>query len=382
MSILLPYGRLNVARLRELQSLSRLFSFSLHTLPKPLQWLAFIICAGAAGQLFKWLQMPAALFLGPMLTAIGFGVMGASIRLPKNLFRLSQGTVGVLIAHSMTMAVLITALHSWHVMVFATILTVVLSALVGLALVRYAGIAGSTAAWGTSPGAASAMVALSEDYGADSRVVATMQYVRVVCVVTIGALVSRMIGVTGGGSEAHAQDVAVQGLNLVDFALSLGVIVFGVLVARRIPAGSLMGPLLIGGALQMSGLLQITLPVWLVALAYGAMGAYVGLRFDRATIAYVSRRMPAMILGSLLLILLCALSAWFIAHLLDKDFLSVYLATSPGGLDAMAIIAIDTHSDVGFVLAMQTLRMIGVILTGAFFARQIIRITDKYPATP
>jgi membrane AbrB-like protein len=357
--------------------LSRASGFSLHTLPKPLQWLGLILIAGAAGQLLKYWQMPAALFLGPMLVAIGFGVMGANIRLPKNLFRLGQGTVGVLIAHSMTMTVLVTALHSWHVMLFATALTVVLSALVGLGLVRYGGIAGSTAAWGTSPGAASAMVAMSEDYGADSRVVATMQYVRVVCVVMIGAIVSRLIGVEGGGTEAHSSDIELQGINLLNFALSLAVIVFGIFVAGKIPAGALMGPLLIGGALQLSGVMQITLPAWMLTLAYGAIGSYVGLRFDRPTISYVWRRMPAMILGSMLLIVLCALSAWLIAVMLGKDFLSVYLATSPGGLDAMAIIAIDTHSDVGFVLAMQTLRLIGVILTGAFFARQIIRITDK-----
>lgn len=357
--------------------MSRAAGFSLHTLPKPLQWLALILCAGVAGQLLKYWQMPAALFLGPMLVAIGFEVMGANIRVHKNIFRLGQGTVGVLIAHSMTMAVLITALHSWHVMLFATVLTVLLSAAVGLGLVRFGGIAGSTAAWGTSPGAASAMVAMSEDYGADSRVVATMQYVRVVCVVMIGAMVSRIIGVEGGATEAHSADVALKGMNLLNFALSLAVIVFGVLVANKIPAGALMGPLLIGGALQLSGLLQITLPGWMLTLAYASIGAYVGLRFDRPTIAYVWRRLPAMILGSLILIVLCALSAWLIAVMLDKDYLSVYLATSPGGLDAMAIIAIDTHSDVGFVLAMQTLRLVGVVLTGAFLARQIIRLTDK-----
>jgi membrane AbrB-like protein len=357
--------------------LPRPLRFSLHTLPPLAQWLALILLAGAAGQGFRYLQVPAALFLGPMLVAIGFGVCGANIRMPKTAFLLGQGTVGVLVAHSMTMAVLITALQSWHVMLFATVLTVLLSAVVGLCLVRYAGIAGSTAAWGTSPGAASAMVAMSEDYGADSRVVATMQYVRVVCVVMVGALVSRVIGVQGGGTEAHSSDIALQSMNLLNFALSVGVIVFGVVVARRVPAGALMGPLLIGGALQLSGLLQITLPAWMLALAYGAIGSYVGLRFDRPTISYVWRKLPAMILGSLLLIVLCALSAWLIAVMLNKDFLSVYLATSPGGLDAMAIIAIDTHSDVGFVLAMQTLRLIGVILTGAFLARQIIRLTDK-----
>ena len=357
--------------------MSRASGFSLHTLPKPLQWFGLILLAGTAGQLLTFWRLPAALFLGPMLVAIGFGVMGANIRMHKHVFRLGQGTVGMLIAHSMTMAVLVTALHSWHVMLFATVLTVILSAVVGLGLVRFGGISSSTAAWGTSPGAASAMVAMSEDYGADSRVVATMQYVRVVCVVVIGAVVSRMIGAEGGGTDTHSAAVALQGMNLLNFALTLVVIVFGILVAYKIPAGALMGPLLIGGALQLSGLLQITLPAWMLAVAYGSIGAYVGLRFDRPTIAYVWRRMPAMILGSLILIVLCALSAWLIAVMLDKDYLSVYLATSPGGLDAMAIIAIDTHSDVGFVLAMQTLRLIGVILTGAFLARQIIRLTDK-----
>lgn len=40
----------------------------------------------------------------------------------------------------------------------------------------------------------------------------------------------------------------------------------------------------------------------------------------------------------------------------------------------MAIIAVETHSDVGLVLAMQTLRLFAVIITGAFCARQIIRL--------
>jgi uncharacterized protein len=83
--------------------------------------------------------------------------------------------------------------------------------------------------------------------------------------------------------------------------------------------------------------------------------------------------LPAMILGAVLLITLCAFSAWLLAHWLGKDFLSLYLATSPGGLDAMAIIAVDTHSDVGLVLAMQTLRLFAVIVSGAFFARLIIK---------
>jgi len=347
--------------------------FSLHSWPVSLQWLALLLLAGSSGQLLKYFEVPAAQFLGPMLTAIGFGVCGASIRVSRQAFRLGQGSVGVLAAHSMTMAVLASMAQSWHVMLFATVLTVSLSALVGLALVRLGGIPASTAAWGTAPGAASAMVSMADEFGADSRVVATMQYVRVVCVVMIGALVSRWIGAPGGGSEVHATGVALQSFTLLNLGLTLATIVLGVLLGSRVPAGALLVPLLIGGALQLSGLLHITLPGWLLAIAYGAIGCYIGLRFDRATVNYVWRRLPAMILGAVLLIALCALSAWLLAQWLGKDFLSVYLATSPGGLDAMAIIAVDTRSDVGLVLAMQTLRLFAVIVSGAFFARLIIK---------
>lgn len=355
----------------------RAASLALPAFPAPVQWMALVLTAGLAGQLFSHLHVPAALFLGPMLVAIGFGVAGASIRLPKVLFQLGQGTVGVMIAHAMSLSVLLMVLQDWHIMLIGTLLTVSLSAVVGYVLVRYAGIPSHTAAWGTSPGAASVMVAMSEDHGADPRVVATMQYVRVVLVVMVGALVSHWLGAPVGGAEAHASSTQAASLNLQDMALSLAVIGVGVWLGARLPAGVLLVPLLLGTLLQVSGVLQIALPGWLVAFGYGAIGCYVGLRFDRQTVLYVWRHLPMMLLASLLLIALCALSAWLIAMVMGKDYLSVYLATSPGGLDAMAIIAIDTHADVGFVLAMQTLRLFGVILTGSWLARQVIRWSGR-----
>ena len=351
-------------------------SFSLQHWPIPLQWLALIALAGSAGVTLYALDVPAGRFIGPMLVAILFGVAGARVRIHRQVFRLGQGCVGLLVAHSMTLAVLLAVVQSWPEMLFATALTVVLSAVVGLAMVRFGGISGSTAAWGTAPGAASAMVAMAEDYGADSRVVATMQYVRVVCVVMAGALVSHWLGANGNAASAAHPVAGFQAQHLWSLMLNLLVLAGGVYLGSWIPAGALLVPLLAGSALQLSGLMTVHLPDWLLSIAYGAVGCYIGLRFDRVTLAFVWRRLPAMVGGSLLLILLCALSAWLLAAMLGKDFLSMYLATSPGGLDAMAIIALDTHADVGLVLAMQTLRLFGVILTGAFFARLIIRMTQ------
>jgi len=220
------------------------------------------------------------------------------------------------------------------------------------------------------------MVSMAEENGADARVVATMQYVRVVCVVMIGSLVSHLLGATPGAGAAASAPAGMAGAHVLDILLSLGVVSVGVLAGSRLPAGALLMPLLLGGALQLSGLLTISLPEPLLALAYGAIGCYIGLRFDRQTVRYVCKRLPTMITGAVVLIVLCAACAWVLALAMGTDFLSMYLATSPGGLDAMAIIAVETHADVGLVLAMQTLRLFGVILTGAFCARQIIRLTQ------
>ncbi|KAB0550119.1 AbrB family transcriptional regulator [Pseudomonas argentinensis] len=337
-----------------------------------LRWLALVSCATGAGQLLHAIGVPAGLFIGPMLVAIIFGVCGFGMRLNRHAFRFGQGCIGLLAAQTMTASVLLSIAASWHIMLIATLTTICLSALIGIGSVRIGNIPGSTAAWGTAPGAASAMVAMAEDYGADARVVATMQYVRVVCVVMAGALVSHLMGAS---TETGVAATASEGMYSIDFILGVGVILTGLVAGLIIPAGGILAPLFIGSAMQLSGLINITLPSEFMALGYGLIGCYIGLRFDRATLVYVVRRLPSIFVGAIILILLCAGCAGLLTVSTGADFLSMYLATSPGGLDAMAIIAVESNSDVGLVLAMQTLRLLGVVLTGAFVAKQIIRLT-------
>lgn len=59
--------------------------------------------------------------------------------------------------------------------------------------------------------------------------------------------------------------------------------------------------------------------------------------------------------------------------LLPVDMLTAYLATSPGGLDTVAIIAAGSRVDMSFVMAMQTLRLLTVLVTGPAMARFISR---------
>ncbi|WP_353980032.1 AbrB family transcriptional regulator [Salinicola endophyticus] len=337
------------------------------------RWLLLVLACGVSSWLLALVHMPAGGFIGPMAVAIVYGVTVGGLALPRSAFKLSQGVVGVLIAQTLTLAVLRQILDAWPVMLLATAITLLLSLVVGIALVRHGGLPGTTAAWGTTPGAAAAMVAMAEESDADPRIVAAMQYVRVVCVVLLGALVSHYLGVTDT-SAGHAAPLPASARAWLDLLATLAVVVAGVwLCHRRLPAGALLGPVALGTLLHLGGVVTLTLPQPLLELAYGVIGAYVGLRFDRATLHTIARALSKMVLASLVLIALCALSAWLVTLLMHTTFISAYLATSPGGLDSMTIIAIDTHADVGLVVALQTLRLFTVVLVGPGMARLVAR---------
>jgi uncharacterized membrane protein AbrB (regulator of aidB expression) len=60
----------------------------------------------------------------------------------------------------------------------------------------------------------------------------------------------------------------------------------------------------------------------------------------------------------------CGILAGTLTALFHIDPLTAYLATSPGGVDAAAIIAASTKVDTPFVMAMQNVRMIVLLLVG------------------
>jgi membrane AbrB-like protein len=143
--------------------------------------------------------------------------------------------------------------------------------------------------------------------------------------------------------------------------------------ATRLPAGTLLLPLALGALLQDVGLLTIELPPLLLALAFGVVGCGVGLRFDRPTVGHALRAMPAVLASIMALVLTCAGFAALLVVFAGHDPLTAYLAMSPGGADTVAIIASSTQVDVAFVMAMQTARLVVVLLTGPAVARFVAR---------
>jgi membrane AbrB-like protein len=153
-------------------------------------------------------------------------------------------------------------------------------------------------------------------------------------------------------------------------ALSLGetaaLAIGGPYLARalRIPAGAFLVPMAIGIVLVHIGLMRIELPTWLLVGAYAFVGWNIGLRFTRPLLLHAARSLPVVVAFTLLLIALCGAVAGLLVVGAGVDPLTAYLATSPGGIDSVAIISAASGGDVSFVMAMQTVRLLAVLFLG------------------
>ncbi len=318
-----------------------------------------------------------------MMAAVAFGATGAGIRLPRPLQIAAQGVVGVMIGQTVDPGIVATFLHDWPVFLAAVLSVVLASNFLGGVLGRMGVLPGTTAVWGLSPGAAQAMMVMAEEYGGDPRLVAFMQYVRVAVVVMTASVVVRVWA----------------GIHLVlppplpwfsptplgPFLESLGVVAAGIILGRlsRVPAGTILGPLFLAGALHATGHLATPFPRWFLAIAYGLLGVAIGLGFTREIIRHALRALPRVLLAILALIAFAAGVAALLVRFLGVDPLTAYLATSPGGMDSVAVIAASyPRLDVPFVMALQTLRFLFVLVAGPSLARFVVTrfVAPKQPS--
>ena len=113
----------------------------------------------------------------------------------------------------------------------------------------------------------------------------------------------------------------------------------------RLPSGTMLIPMLAGAVLQSGQLITIELPEWLLAMAYMAIGWRIGLGFDKQILLRALRPLPQILLSIFALLAICAGMAWGLTRFMHIDFMTAYLATSPGGLDTVAVIAAGSNAD-------------------------------------
>jgi membrane AbrB-like protein len=343
---------------------------TLGVLPVAMQWALLIGLSAVVLVPLELIHLPAALLLGPMVAAIVMGVGEARIKVPVTIFTTAQAVIGCLMARALPGSIFVELVRDWPIYVAGVTSVIAVAFGLGILLTRLRVLPGTTAIWGSAPGASTAMILMADAFGADTRLVAFMLYLRIVLVAFAASIVSRLFV---GGEIVQAATPWFPPVAVLPLVETIVLIVGSLLVTRlfKVPAGAILLPMFAGTALQDLAGLQIELPPALLAVAYTLVGWSIGLRFTRDILLHAARALPAVVGSMLALLAACALFAMGLVMFAGIDPLSAYLATSPGGADSVAIIAASTKVDVPFVMAMQAGRFIVVLLIGPPLARFI-----------
>ena len=350
---------------------------SLRAMPPVLQWGVLLAASVALIVPLELLRIPAALLLGAMAAGVLVAVFDGKLTVPLWPYVLAQGLIGCLVARSIGPVILVTMYRQWPLFLAGVCSVLIISSSLGALLARWKVLPGTTAVWGSAPGAATVMVLMSEGFGGDPRLVAYMQFLRVMMVALVASIVARLWVAPGGGVRAAIDWFPAVAAGPLWQTMALAVIGAVAGAKSKIPAGPLLVPLFAGIALSGTHLITITLPPCLMAGCYALIGWSIGLRFTREIVLYAARVFPTIAASTFTLIALCGGLAWLLHVIVGTDPLTAYLATSPGGADSVAIIAASSHVDLPFVMAMQMARFILVMLVGPRLAKTVARWTGS-----
>ena len=346
--------------------------------PRPGTWVrsAVVVLVGIPVALgATGLGLPAGWLVGPMVVALLAATTGwVAVDVPRFLWRAAQAVIGVAIGATFTPSSLGVLLADWGAVAASVVTVLGLSLAAGWALGRRGRLWPATAALGTLPGGASGMVAMSEDLGADIRLVAFMQYARLLLTVLSVTLIATLLP---AGPEAPRAFSALH-LRLETpggLAATIALAVAGALLGPRLrlPAGALVLPLLVAAVLGGFGVGVGPWPSPVLDAAYALVGLRVGGRFDRESLRLAGRVAPAVLGFVLVLMAACAGLGALISAVSDIDPLTAYLATAPGGMDSVAIVALDTGANTSIVLGVQLARVLVVILVGPPLIKRLLR---------
>lgn len=337
------------------------------------QWAFLLGLSAVTAGMLELAGVPATLLIGPMLAGIVIGVSGGNVRVPTPAFGLAQGVIGCLIANSVSADILGLFYTNWLPIAGAVMATLVASGFLGWLISRWRILPGTTALWGSAPGAAAVMVLMAGSFGADQRLVAIMQYLRVIIISISASLIASLWIDT---TRIEEPDITWFPPLETGLLVTLAVAVTGASLGKllRLPSPFFLGAMFIGMGLHLGTGMEFHLPPWLLGMSYAMIGWHVGLGFTRPALHHAMRALPQ-ILGSIAaLLIFCAGLGWLMSRALGIDPMTAYLATSPGAMETIAIIAAATDRvDLSFVMALQTARFMIVLLVGPPITRLFAR---------
>ncbi len=318
----------------------------------------------------------AALIVGIVLALVSLAPKGV----PRKAGIAAQGVLGVYIGTMVHRDALAALGSDWPIVLGVAVSTLLLSICAGALLGLHRDISPLTGSLALVAGGASGLVAIARELGGDDRVVAVVQYLRVALITASMPVVVTLVyhAEKSGHTAAPAQGGS------APWYLSLGMLVVIVLVGAtagrlaRMPGSGLLGPMAVTIVLELTGTsFGLSVPMALVQLGYAVIGWQAGVAFTRKSLRAIGRALPAALGLIVSLNVACAGLGILLAHVTGISPLEGYLSTSPGGIYAVLATAVETGSNVTFVIAAQVVRVLLMLFAAPLMARSLIASTRR-----
>lgn len=340
--------------------------------------VALTLAVGAIGAFAgRHFQMPGGAFTGALAAVAVVRLLnGPADELPKWLRSSARIVLGLTIGASVTPATLQTVARALLPVAIAILALIAFGFIAAWALRRWTRMTLPTALCGSAPGMLAGMVALADDLGGDARVVASMHLVRLVSVMV---LVPPLVHVLFPG--VHAAPPPISAANALSQApawqlaclLVLGQVV-GLLAMRfNVPAGEILGSMIVAAVLNPTWLHVARMPLTWKLYAQWIVGAGVGATMSRAALRDFRPFVAAGGLTTAFLIASGMFSGWVLSQATSLDPITCMIGAAPGGTDNMIILADEMGGDIQLVTAMHISRMAIVMLLLPVLSRYALK---------
>ncbi|MES2819837.1 MAG: AbrB family transcriptional regulator [Pseudomonadota bacterium] len=330
-------------------------------------WWATPLVGAAGGYLAGLIGWPLPWIIGSLLAVIAARCSGWLIDEVPGGRKTGQWLVASAIGLHFTAEVMSQLLSHFAVILLGALATLLLS-LIGILLLRRAGVDRATAFFASMPGGASEMVNLAQRHQAQTAQVAAAHSLRLLLVVLlIPALFTWSLPPIAPPPPAA---VSWTWLAILLPGGALLALLWGKL---KQPNPWMLGPLTLCAAASVGFDLHLGLPGWLGGVGQWLIGCALGCHFDRAFFRSAPGFLAHVLLFALLAMASAALLGQGLGWLSAESQHGLMLGMMPGGITELCLTAEALQLSVALVTALQVLRLFLVM----FLAEPLFRLWQR-----
>lgn len=327
-----------------------------------------LVVAAIGGYGGYLLRLPAGPLVGASILVTLVGVLRVKTFIPGPLRNVAFILIGMTLGTNVAPDTL-SLIWQWPVSMVGLVIALIVIVLGCAALlIRVLKTDPGTAYLSSFPGHLSFVLAIAESGYGDARQIAIIQSVRIFLLTLTVPLFAKFV--THGDLPAFSSASPMEWWAVV----ALGAACFGgsyLFQKLGLPAGYVLGSMVVATAGKLMGLYQGVLPIPLMLTSYLIMGALIGSRFSGVAPRELKRALGGGLMNTALAIGTVSLVAYLVTLLTDMPFGQIWLGLAPGGLEAMGALGISLGYDTAFIAAHHTMRFFLLTLAVPLVARMV-----------